>query len=410
MNKYIFLTPSICNVGGAEQYVRNKLKRLLSAGYATFVISHNTGKVEIEDLKQFENMIIPQLGLSPFIYTKKYVESILANIAALINYDCADTIFIESSEIFMSEWGELFAKKYNAQHICIILQENHNYPQYYREYLHYKYNRDELYGINEASISQMLNTKKCNPKYINADCSVDFENVRCDIISKMEHADYTVTSIGRLEKIYILKGIGEIVKFCKKHSDLKINLLLVGGGNKKCVDGIKEAVRGVDNLKLTITGFVYPLPEIILEVSNVFFSSAGSARLSMKRGKPTVSMDFEGEALGVLNYTTEQTLYKDENYSACSLCDYLESILLDGFCKKNSTLGMEKREDSFDFQREFERQLSYFDIKRERSYYSFEDKIVFTNKEKIYRCLSTVLGGELFYSIHHYLFVKLKKK
>lgn len=409
MNKYIILTPSICNVGGAEQYVRNKLKRLREAGFSTYVISYNEGDVKIDELKQFKNMIIFPLGLSPFIYTKRYIESVLINIAKLINYDSSDRVFIESSEIFMSEWGELLAKKLNAHHVCIILQENHNYPQYYRDFLLFKYNRKELYGINEASTKQMLNIKECEPRYINADCSVDFENVRCDSINNMESADFTITSIGRLEKSYVIKGVREVDRFCKRHKNLMINLLLVGGGNTKCVDEIRETVKDVENLRLTITGFLYPLPEKILEMSDVFFSSSGSSRLSMKRGKPTISMDNEGDALGILNYTTQQTLYKDDNYRERSLCAYLEDILLEDYCKKNDSLGMEKLEYSFDFQKEFERQLSFFSTERITTYYSFEGKVVYNNKEKIYKVLSRILGGEMFYFFHHHLFVKFRK-
>lgn len=405
MKKYIILTPSIVMMGGAEEYVNRKVEYLKKQGIEVFVFSSRRGKVILDFLTEYSSEIITSLGLPPYDYSKRYCNKMIALLKNKILYSTDDEIMIESTATSLCMWGEIFAKSVNAKHICIILQEKHNYPMYFQEYLLFKYNRHELYGINKNSITQMFSLipGDYEQRYINAPCNDVIRDVDTNVIKKLSKADYNICSIGRLDKNFVIYGVNEVVFFAKNHLDLTFNLVMIGGGEASRVSEIKSIVSKQKNINLIITGYLYPIPAVLMHRMDCFYSSAGSSRVSADLGKPTISMSADGDPLGILYYTTMQTLYKDEEYHYISLSEYLEKVLIEKYCEFNKPI---YNKVLFDKDKEFQRELDLFCVSSQKEYYEFKN-VVLTLKEKVYKCASSILGGYLFEKIQ-YAFHRLK--
>ena len=111
-------------------------------------------------------------------------------------------------------------------------------------------------------------------------------------------------------------------------------------------------------------------------------------------------MSSDGDALGILYYTTMESILKPKDYLKVDLSQYLEMVLIDGYCSKNKPM---YKLTIFDKEKEFEKELSFFGAP-DYLYYDVLNNAVLTKKERIYRILSHVFGGYLFekiqYSLH----------
>ena len=390
MIKYIIFTGNITNMGGAQQYLSNKVKRLRHAGIEPIILSTRRGDVILNNLKAFLNYRVTILRFRPICYKSKDVSKIIDELINMVG--SADKYYIESNGIAFVEWAELLAEKLNGKHVCINLQEVHNYDKYQLRYLRFKYDRNELYGISDASTSLMLRDTSIDPDRkhaIAAECNNVVEDVETDILNQLKAANYTIGCIGRLEKNYVRKGADEVLIFAKKHTDSIINLIFIGGGKKEDADYIRSTFDCVKNVNLIITGFLSPIPKVLLQRIDCFFAGAGSSRVSMMEGRPTISMAADtGCAIGILNYTTTNTLYA-ENGDIQRLSDLLEAVLIDSYCVNHLMLGMEN--EKYDFENEFNRQLSFFES-NDSNYFQFTDFHPVSYKDKLYSFLGHVLG------------------
>ena len=377
-------------MGGAQQYLNNKVRRLRATGYDPIVISTREGNVLLKYLKPFSDTRMPELRFRPFCYSTHNVQNICRKITYMIGE--FDQCFIESNSIAFVEWAEIIAETIQAKHICINLQETHQYDKYQVEYLRYLYLRNSLYGINEKSTGLMLKDLSIIPDLehsISAECNNVVEDVETNLINQIPNADYTIGSIGRLDKLYIKSGVKSIVEFANKHKDLQINLILIGGGKDGDEDFIQDTLSESHNVHLIITGYLTPIPRELLTKIDCFFSCAGSSRVSMMEGRPTISMTADtGKTIGILNYTTKNTLYM-ENEEEFTLVDLIEKILLDSFCDKYPTLGMEN--DVYDFEAEFNRQIGFFSHVSS-GYYDSRVLKPITKKDILYQHLGHLLG------------------
>ena len=106
---------------GGPTYVRNKLLYLKEHGWDVIVFD-STGfanaKIQLHDLKCFENNRYQELFFNPFWLRKSRREKILSEIISKIRND--ERIVIESNTVAMSLWGELIASRIGAKHLVYI--------------------------------------------------------------------------------------------------------------------------------------------------------------------------------------------------------------------------------------------------------------------------------------------------
>lgn len=332
--KYIFITMTISGMGGAEQYLNNKVKYLKNKGYEVFVLSGLLREILIEALREYENFVLPALMYSPFFFSDSEVEKTLAKAIDFIQFGEEDVCLIESTSIAASEWAEMLAKTLSCKHVIFNLQESHNYSSEEKDFLRFKLDHKELSGITKDSVRMMIPNYSFEYEpwmHIKAYCS----NVVDDCEDKYSSllwpdADITFGSIGRLEKSCVSPIIDQIIRYADLNKSKKINVLMIGGSKeRRVINRIKDRLSSHDNCNLVITGLIYPIPRSLVNNTDIFISTAGSAAVSYYENKPTIKVHpFSGKPIGILGYS--YVFGKASMYDVCenqSILDMIEQIL-----------------------------------------------------------------------------------
>lgn len=336
MNTYIFFTHSIVNVGGAEIYLRNKCNYLEKEGWRTYIFSYTQGEIIISDLKKYKTYIIPELFSPPMFFNKTQSNKVVEKIINNIEVNNSHNIIIESNNLYIALWGELIAKTLNAKHLLFNLQENDRIKSKgLYDFLSFKFHRKELVGIGSKSLQLLFKpffaVSSEQSYYLSAFCNNPVEDINVSSLNNEEFdEDYKIGSLGRLEKPYLKTAIEDIIDFTRKHQEFKFAVYFIGGCNKKSkVDKIIEKkFRECPNVRLIISGYMYPIPLSLIREFDVFLCSAGSVRVTSNLGIPTISYcAIDLHPLGVFGYTTHNSAFRDKEHLVNG-SDLLDDILL----------------------------------------------------------------------------------
>lgn len=341
---YIILTPIIKDVGGGQIYALNKVHFLRKCGFDTYIFHAGIGKsIVIEEMRQYSNCKIDEMKFPAQYYSCRKQNRILNRIKDKIQFkESQNEIYIESHTVTCATWGELFAEHLFAKHIIFLLSE---YPKIessdYFKFLHYKFERRELAGISKTSLKTLfsnwmtIDEGKCYR--LLAFCSNVLGNITYKVNLPFDKYDYVIGSIGRLEKPFLLQAIRDISYFANKYKDKKILLVLIGGSSKSYTRKIIKEASKIDNLSLHITGNIYPIPISLINKIHVFVSVAGSCKVSTVLGKLTISYDVNDlSPIGIVGYTTRNTVYRANGEPIISLTSILEDIFIYKKYKENA--------------------------------------------------------------------------
>lgn len=311
---YIFLNTTIANIGGAELYISHKLEHLEKLGYNVYVITFEVGNVVIENLKTYEKYIIPELKI-PFRRTTHKVRKSVINVFLKLNLH--GTTIIESSFVNLNLWGEYIASQIKAYHICYLLPETNDIsPKDYNFFL-FKYNQHCLYGITKNTIPQMMNDGGVYPNttLTAVGCTADaVNNENLYNIPNWKDADYTILSLGRLNKPYVPYMLAAVENFIKAIGSNTVNLILVGGYINV---SIRKKINTISKYSKTINifylGEMNPIPQVLFRKSDVAIAVAGCAGICQRQGLPTITIDANDfKAIGILGKTTKNRIYREK--------------------------------------------------------------------------------------------------
>jgi len=335
MAKYVFITPTISYMGGAQMYIRNKYVFLRDRNWDVVIITASKGKsIVLKDLYQYKDNCFPELRYNCYEFQQKKVHKICSNIIKVIG-DTSGEVIIESTCLEESTWAEYVAEMIGAKHILYTLQESNVISNRdFFSFLEFKHKRRELAGITQGSIKQMFAPFKTIDTVLSyslsAACSNVEENVPIPDIDGLENQNYDkiVGCLSRLDKPFVEQGIVGLIGYCKKYSSLKVGLLLIGGAPVSYIKRIKKITSSVPNLKVVITGYIYPVPTGLLEMCDVLFSSAGSARVCERSGVPTISFDSNDlKPIGILERTTNNSMFRGADEPELDFVNLLEDVI-----------------------------------------------------------------------------------
>ena len=340
MKTYILLPMGITGMGGGQMYVRNRMMYLKRKGCNVYIYSGLEGSIILPELEEFKSKILLELSCSPFVYTSKFVKTIINRIRDDIEKDCiVDDVIIESYTAHMAYWGEIIAEYFNGRNLVYLLDERNDklVPKEYLDYFSFKFARHELAGINKLSLKQLFRESEISPKYDDYSLPALCQNVTSDEKNDLviEHADLTIGRIGRLDKPYVDYMLNSVIDYCSLKQDKMYNLVLIGGAeSSEREKQIIAKFSKVHNINLYITGFLFPIPLDLINSIDIFISSAGSAGVSYRAQKTTISLDAkDGMPIGVLGYTTMNSLYRG-NEEPIALPVLLKKILEEGYLNK----------------------------------------------------------------------------
>lgn len=331
MKTYIMMFGISNIVAGGPIYNANKIKFLEENGWNVIVFPTDSGKVYIKPLEKYKEYEYSFLRFSPFIFRKKKINNFLKAMENRIPQ--SDTIVIETGTDYTALWGELLAEKIGARHIVMFLDEkNNNVNRYTFEFYKFKYERNELYSISKESLlhifSPYFTIKSPENNVWKAWCTNTVADVDSEIVDNLPDADFLIGSIGRLDKLFVPNIINAVCSFADNNKNLEFGLCLFGGADEKTLDKIVSKVKKHKNIKLYISGYIWPIPKKIFPKIDIFISGAGSARVSAEMGITTVKIDvITHSPLGFIDNTLKFHTVSLES-SNVSLEDYLHEALI----------------------------------------------------------------------------------
>ncbi len=416
MSKFVLFAFQIINMGGEQQYCRNKLIAMENLGYSTTLVSCDKGEIYIDYLKQYKKNTIQELRYPPFCFTKKHQKKVITKLKKIIG-ECDSSAVIESVNPATSEWAELFAKEVRCKNTIFLLDEGFEVSPSELDFFKYKLSRKELSGMDPHTLPTLFKNgfhEDQNDNYVfDATCTNVVEDIEYDnqIFEKVSNSDYVIGIFSRLEKGFVYISVNNIVNYANLNKDKKILLIIIGGAENKT--SIKKILKVLSNkpsnLEYFITGFLYPVPLKLLKALDVSLSTAGAAIITgIDLNIPTISIDsFSGEPIGILNYTTTEIIYNkdDEKHD---LSYYLNLILKDDFCSKHSKLGAGKTKSDNEFSTEVKRQLSLYMEIKELEYYDMSVVKPSATKYKLYRFIGRLFGIKVLFFIHSKILYNLK--
>lgn len=401
MKKYIFFASCIKDMGGAQMYLRNKCLYLQTQGWDVSLVSAQKGKVYISELKKYD-WFIPELAFDYYLFSRKRRELIVNEITSRFIQKEYDDIVIESTCISECTWGEVVAEKTRARHLCFLLQEDNtvNSPTD-RQFLKFKYERHELAGIVQqslqnlfASFSPIIAEKSY---YLPAYCNNVVEDVDCDILNRIDIqcVDHIIGCLSRLDKPFIIPAFKDFINYAQRHRDKKYLLLLIGGAPKgsSYEKNINIMFKEVENVKLLITGYMYPVPSSLLDKCDAFFTSAGSSWVCKRSGVPTISYDANDlHPIGIMGRTTDNGIMRGDNEPVVELTQLLDEILEEKKYQKQPP-SYELSKPDFSSHDTFLKGMS-----SNKEYFSFENTVL-TKEENKLAILLKLCGAERYYNL-----------
>lgn len=296
MKKYVFFAPNIGQLGGAELYLKNKVQYLINDGWKVEVFPANIEKMRINEFLSFKDNYIHEFSFVPSSFSEKRLTKIINQLTKRIGTE-HEKLIIESTASVMSYWAELVACKLQCRHIIFLMYEHYDgFSEETIKYFQFKHIRRELV-CNKVEAFQLLFKKNIKEDEFNEHVwlpipSSVVENINNPIVESIGKYDYTIGSIGRIHKSFVIDMIKEIKKFAEKYKDKQIQVVMIGGSADGIQEkNIEEIMKACSNVHLIITGVLFPIPKAIFKKINVFVSSAGSARVSAREGVPTISID-----------------------------------------------------------------------------------------------------------------------
>ena len=406
MTTYVIMNRGICGIDGSIQYIYNKTKFLEAKGFRVIVFSCKHGTILVDSLKKFERFVVPAFRYCPSMYTNRETEKILADCASIIVEDEPDEIIIESTYPVNAVWAELLAKRLNCKHVFFDLVERMDYDRHFRDFCKFKNKREELAGITAQTVKLLLRDDTVKSVEIAAYCNNVFDECP-DRFSPMlnPEANNTIGSLGRLEKPCVKEIANALVRYCGKHPEKTYNVVFIGGDEKgRDAELIREAFSaGCQNVNLIITGYLYPIPNSLVDRIDVFVSTAGAASATYLYGKPTVKTHpITGKPLGIAGCDfniNSRSIYEPDESLTIEKC---VSRVLDDCVDINYS---ESLGDAYQIKmnEEFHRQLQFAEKPGNKAYYDPKQLIKlrtpFIRHHEVLCMLGKCIGGKRLCSI-----------
>ena len=398
MKNYIFLNTTIANIGGAELYISHKCTHLKEQGYNVYVFSIEKGNIVINNLKEYEKYVLPELKVSLNLSNPLIRRKVL-NAFKKLHLE-GDTI-IESNSIHFSSWGEYIAKEIGAYHICYILQEINKVTNKTRDFYKFKYEQHSLFSITSQSIADMMNDGHEYPGTFLAavGCTADTVDYETRFeIKDWRNADYTIMSLGRLNKPYISDMLNSICAFSSEHKNKMVNLIIIGGYMSDDINKQLNVIQSdTSNLKVYNLGEMNPIPHKLFAIADVAVAVAGCAHVCYRQGLPVITVDANDcKGIGLFKHTTMNNMFRKEE-PVVDIQDLLTEVLIEKKYGKHEVRAalMSKQIDysTHDALLSIPSNLDYFDVSyKADSIMSIVAKtgILLLGYERFFKCLNLI--------------------
>lgn len=353
-------------MGGAEMFTSNKVKYLTSQNWDVRVFFYNEGKeIKIPNLKQYKSNYIPELIYDFYAIQKKKREEIIKKICTGIKEN--DYVVIESHLLNLCFWGELIATYHPAKNILNLMEEKiRRLSPKEVHFLEYKMQRYEILNASIDSFKRIFNSSYKNEYatfthnyFIKPFCSnvISNESINLDFI---DNADFTIISIGRLDKPYIMPTLKNVFKFINKYPNSSFNIIIIGGSSSGNIEPLIERLfSDAKNATIYNLGYIYPIPLNLINIADVGIAMANSVDVISQLGIPTINIDINDLLpIGIYGNTTNNKFRRKGEMSK-TLIELLEDVLI---YKKYPKEKVQLMDEQIELERVFSSQIDFLSL------------------------------------------------
>lgn len=332
MSCYVFLTPELGNMGGAQMFTNNKVAYLKKQGWNVQVFYYKKGgDIKLPELLPFRENFIKDFRSAFYYVPKWYLRKISRFISEKIGNP--DEIVIESHLVELAYWGEALAKQLGARHICNFLEEQvEPLTEKKADFFEYKLKHWELMNSSESSQRRLFKGyyKSDFAQYAN---TVHFvcSNVVTDekLNVEIHRSDFTILTIGRLDKPYVQPMTERIRLFVSSHPEKTYNVIYVGGSPDGNLEkSIPLQYKNLSNVHVYMLGYTFPVPSSLLDLADVGIACANSVLVTADYNIPTICVDMNDHyAIGVYGYSTNNNFAR-RNEPQIDVAELLDDVLI----------------------------------------------------------------------------------
>ena len=231
-----------------------------------FHASMGNDKIVINDLLEYKNNRDFHLNYPAYSFNKQIQKIVISFICDKLPPQLKELI-IESHSTATATWGELLAERLNAKHIVFLLSEyNSLRNDIIYKFFKFKLERRELIGITKKNIPMLFRgwekIEEDISYHLKASCTNVVENVDYPLLTQIPRSDFTIASICRLNKLFLIDILEDLTTFIKIHSNNSFTIILIGGepkgsNSKRKIEQIFKKIVNV-NLFLRVISTLYP--------------------------------------------------------------------------------------------------------------------------------------------------------
>lgn len=299
--KYILFGPAY-GIGGWQLYINARCKHLHENNIDYYLIfPPETGgrKVKLEYIDKSKRFPLEQV--EPYWYSKRKVNGKIKEILDFIGFQKSDDIFIESTSMIYSFWGELLAQATNGQNFCYILHSHtKGFPLAWQKFFSYKYDQDLIAGQTEITIPDLLkgyraiSEENSRPIYAQWDGPICDDRDDCreyieTLQSYKENGFKLIGYFGVLRKPHFLLLCDYMIKYSEAHSDSNFLFVAIGSsGETRPEIKLSEIPQHTNNCKVYNIPEMYPIPRTIFKLLDICLASWGSSAHAATACKRTI--------------------------------------------------------------------------------------------------------------------------
>lgn len=288
--KYILFGPAY-GIGGWQLYINARCRHLLENNiefYLIFPPETGGGKIKLEFINKSKRFPLEQV--EPYWYSHRYVNKVIKEIMNFISYQVQDEVFIESTNMIYSFWGEILAESTKGQNFCYLLHSHtKGFPLAWQKFFSFKYDQGLIAGQTEITIPELLeglrdiSEQDSRPIYAQWDGPICEARDDCNeyIQNLKDYKDRGYKLIGYfgvLRKPHFLLLCEFMIKYSNKHLDDNFLFIAIGSsGEIRPEKKLYEIPDHVSNCKVYNIPEVYPIPRAIFELLDVCLASWGSS-------------------------------------------------------------------------------------------------------------------------------------
>ena len=343
INNYIILGPSR-GIGGWQLYIDARHRHCVDLGYDTYVLSPqelNISSIQLLSLKSGKIIELPELVYPYYIYSRCQIKRVIDTIKKKIGYRTYDNIFIESTCMPYTMWGEIFAKEFKAVNYGFILSSHiENTPHDVQRFFEFKYNQHLLSGQTDITLPDLFEGYRNignDKRGLNAswgppicdyreDCQTYIELLR----KAKENKKKIIGYFGSLNKPHFKPLCKLLREYFDEHKESEFLFVSIGSSSFSVSEKYQiDIMKGSANIESLNIPSLYPVPQELFSLMDTCIGTWGSANAAARVNKRVIRLmdDVNVIAQGIIGVTLRINPFYKQPVGEESLTEYLDIIL-----------------------------------------------------------------------------------